>query len=84
MHEDHGFPMSRVDRWSSYRPSPGHGIVVPVYDRHGRRFDMGLKKNEAKRGYRFFGTEWVNFVRANQLQEAMAAVAKEKGSKYEN
>ncbi|KAF8765762.1 hypothetical protein HU200_008271 [Digitaria exilis] len=84
VHEAYGFPYPKAkldDRWSFFYRPRGQGIVVPVYDRHGRRFDMGLKKIESNRGYRFFGAEWMRFVRTNQLQEAMAAVAEEEGRK---
>nr|TKW27540.1 hypothetical protein SEVIR_3G263700v2 [Setaria viridis] len=49
------------------------GIVVPVFDRFGRRFGMRLRKIQANRSYRFFGSEWERFVRDNHLAEGMAA-----------
>ncbi|OEL30147.1 hypothetical protein BAE44_0008834 [Dichanthelium oligosanthes] len=49
------------------------GIEVPAYDRHGRRFDMRLKKTQANKGYRFFGYEWKRSLIDNELAEAMAA-----------
>ncbi|TVU19232.1 hypothetical protein EJB05_35370, partial [Eragrostis curvula] len=56
---------------------------VPVFDRHGHRYDMMLRCDESGRYYRLIGPGWVQFVRANgHLAEAMAAM-KETGREME-